>query len=314
MKRHLVLLIHGMNPDASPGDPSLDILHFFNQVRDSSAHLVSRLPDSHVLPIRWGHPDALVPAGAGGSRPDLLLMQAQNHILSRMYPQGPIGSAPSMEWMASKLHAALLIPGIGDMIYFIGSDGYAQIRDLIYNQSLIPRVMEFAGNDTVCLHIIAISLGVTIAHEFLRGIFSDEAHLEHGVGAFSDLRHMVGQHRLELGSLICAASQLPLLLLRSGLVVETMAAGGLLDPAEIGLRESRQQWLLFHDENDLLSLPTRALYRQDAQAGSIEEVRVVNEHGSLGFVASHTGYWRNPVVQEKTRQCLLAATEHWVDF
>lgn len=310
MKKHVIMLIHGISPDITPGDPSINIRQFYENVRALSPELQSRIPSEQVIAIQWGHPDASGIGSSPNERPDLLLMQAQNQIIEMIYPHGSHGSPPSMEWISTELHRRLVIPGIGDMIYANGSDGSAQIRDLIYSHNLIPRLLQIVRQDTVCLHVIAISLGVTIGFEFLRSIFASHGGTAVANGRFGELRTMVGTHKLQLGSFTCAASQLPLLLLRDVDVVKSLAAGNRLDPSLIGISGTDTRWLLFHDENDILSMPTKPLFSPDV---AIKEIAVNNDHGSLDFVASHTGYWQNQQVIEETRDFLSEATSSFVD-
>jgi hypothetical protein len=82
-----------------------------------------------------------------------------------------------MEDIAGRLQCTLLIPGIGDMIYAVGPDGSSQLQELIYDQGLIPKIEALLDdNDTARLHVIAASLGVTIAYNFLLGVFGEEGH------------------------------------------------------------------------------------------------------------------------------------------
>jgi hypothetical protein len=310
MKRNILLLIHGMVPEKNPANPGNEIYFFWKNIRDSSSDgvLNARIPEPQVLSVEWGHQlptDILDPMRL---RKDKRIMAAENKVLEKIFSNWSDTWSPQAK-IAHEIHKSIFITGVGDVIYFCGGEGEQQVREVVY-QKLFEKLKEFE-NDSICLHIITHSLGVTISHDFLFNIFRTDHSPSHSQfnDQFNELRKKATDGNLELGTFICAASQLPLLLLRSQNVVDTLASGNLLNPEDVGVKGDKIQWLLFYDKRDLLSLPTKALYRQSS-ASNIREVLVENDAPGIlpNFAASHTGYWSNATVRNLVREILITNT------
>ena len=306
MKRNILLLIHGMVPETNPANPGNEIYFFWKNIRDSSSDgvLNARIPESQVLSVEWGHQlptDILDPMQL---REDKRVMAAENKVLEKIFSNWSDTCSPQAK-IAHEIHKSILITGVGDVIYFCGGQGEQRVREVVYRQ-LFEKLKDFI-NDSICLHIITHSLGVTISHDFLFNIFRTD-HSPSNI-QFNELREKANDGSLELGTFICAASQLPLLLLRSQNVVDTLANGNLLNPADVGVKGDKVQWLLFYDKRDLLSLLTKALYQQSL-VSNIREVLVENDAPGIlpNFAASHTGYWSNATVRNLVREILITNT------
>jgi hypothetical protein len=216
----------------------------------------------------------------------------------------------------------LLIPGIGDVVYFAG-DGVRQIQTLIREQIinlLSNRIQDFGAPDVVVrLHVIAASLGVSIGYEFLSNIFDQFPRISPPAD-YAGLRELAmasmqvpvrSSPKIQLGTFLCVASQLPLLLLRKQEYINLMAAGGQIDPSVIGLRAGRtQSWTIFHDVNDVLSFRTKALFKPSENIVEIDDIKNYRPPGLVErFGASHTGYWENKEVLQHAIKILERITD-----
>src|SRR5262249_32603345 len=150
----------------------------------------------------------------------------------------------------------------------------------------------------VRLHVIAHSLGVALAHDFLYGLFARQ--LSKGTPDFLEQAEELGLPHLKdefafwrapaqadppelaLGSFSASAPQLAILLLRSAVVVKRLHAGDFVDATLLGIRGDRVQWKLFYDIDDILAFRARNLYEP---GGAIEEFQV----NSGNPVTAHTG-------------------------
>jgi hypothetical protein len=95
------------------------------------------------------------------------------------------------------------------------------------------------------------------------------------------------------------ASQLPLFALRKQALVDRLAKGGLLDPADIGVAPNEQtQWLIVYDVDDPLGFATRELY------GDKPEVLQIQVDAGDTPIDAHTGYWTNSVVIAETARLI----------
>jgi hypothetical protein len=231
----------------------------------------------------------------------------------------------------------VMIRGFGDAIYYCSPDGERQVRRTIYEQ-VLEKLDGLEEETDVRLHIFAHSLGVTVSHDFLFGLFApDEEHstkpgevqmkaaepatpatpaaksnqpdfikeeqgTPEGQARFELWRNKVKNGELRLGTLISSASQLPLFLMRKQELVDRLARGEQLDPSVLGIYKAQPgiRWLLFYDADDLLGFPTRRLY---SPAEQIREVQV-----STGNFppASHANYWLNGDVIRETAKLVYA--------
>jgi hypothetical protein len=175
----------------------------------------------------------------------------------------------------------------------------------------------------VRLHLFGHSLGVTVAHDFLYGLFTEKSEpnfLTEGPKDLADRlrtwREKRRKHELSLGAFVSAASQLPLLVMRKQKLVDLLydakvassagkpAIG--IDPADIGVAATdRVQWKIFYDTDDLLGFATRGLYTlADGKAHpAIADVQVNSGCEPLG---AHTGYWTDETVIRETAELVAA--------
>lgn len=215
------------------------------------------------------------------------------------------------------LRETIVTRGLGDVIYYASAEGEERVRRRVYHQ-VLSKLHLYVDKPDVRLHLWGQSLGVTLTHDFLFGLFNQDPNYTPGflkleaTGTeeekialkrdkidFEKWRKKAQNGELRLGSLTSTASQLPILLMRSQDVVDTFAKEELLDATDIGIKDpNRVYWNIFYDVDDLLGFGTRRLYNHDR---AIQEFQV--DTGDNPGDA-HSNYWKNSVVQEKTAQLL----------
>ncbi len=215
------------------------------------------------------------------------------------------------------LRETIVTRGLGDVIYYASADGEERVRKRVYHQ-VLSQLHPYLDKPDVRLHLWGQSLGVTLTHDFLFGLFNrdpsytpgflklkatgteqDKVDFETDTTDFERWRKKAQNGELRLGSLTSTASQLPILLMRSQTVVDTFANEKLLNATDIGITDpNRVYWNIFYDVDDLLGFGTRRLYNHDR---AIQEFQVDSGDNPGN---AHTNYWKNPVVQEKTAQLL----------
>jgi hypothetical protein len=203
--------------------------------------------------------------------------------------------------------------GLSDLIYYCGVDGEEEIRGYVYKE-ILQAVEKYQDCDQIRLHLISHSLGVTLTHDFLYGLFGDapdfcrNSPIPDVCKLFNKWR---GNKQLVLGSLSSMASQLPILMMRRKKLVDIFKVKGTLDQKEIGITEEKIKWKIFYDADDILGFKTKDLYKS---GDNIDEIQVnnwpihsisdfpfieINKHWQP-MVLAHTGYWRNRTVIKET--------------
>jgi hypothetical protein len=118
---------------------------------------------------------------------------------------------------------------------------------------------------------------------------------------FDFWRRRVCDRSLCVGSFTAMASQLPLFFLRKRKLVERVAAGGVLDPKDVGIgRDDAVRWLVVYDIDDPLGFATRELY------GNHDAIRQVQVDTGDTPVTAHVGYWRDPRTIEEAAKLIAA--------
>ncbi len=341
---NLLVMVHGISPEPHPSAPDDQYEQFWRSLLAADPSLEQQFSQGYIG-VSWGRelPQESTPQLIE-LRPDQCLTRAQNFInqqTSYEKMKASDGGDPNnslLKWngqrgidfpwftpavrnLVGQLREDLLIRGVGDAIYYGSRDGELHIRRAVYGQ-VLSQLDGFWDDPEVRLHVIGHSLGVTITHDFLYGLFAadhrpgycqqaDDA----DVVRFERWRAKAQTGELQLGSLTSFASQLPLFFMRKQVLVDQLAAGQLLRADAIGLRpaglggvaagmESQVgmpvQWQLFYDVDDLLAFGTRRLY--DQQDG-IREVQVDTGDSPAG---AHAGYWEHPEVVEQTAALLVA--------
>jgi hypothetical protein len=238
--------------------------------------------------------------------------EKNNHVMELFGSDWGIGfDAPTLLILRNLvvgLRESIVTRGLGDVIYYASADGEERVRKRVYHQ-VLSKLHPYLDEPDVRLHLWGQSLGVTLTHDFLFGLFNrdpgytpgffKQAATEIDRTDFEKWRAKAQNGELRLGSLTSTASQLPILLMRSQKVVDSFAKKQLLDATDIGITDpNRVCWNIFYDVDDLLGFGTRRLYNHDQ---AIQEFQVDSGDNPGN---AHTNYWKNPIVQEKTAQLL----------
>ncbi len=313
-KVNVLILIHGMTLETIPSthSPAYDVLWAGLKAREPALGQEIK----KVITVEWGH--ELIRPGPDGLADDEQTTRAENFIhASSSY--GEVRADPSPDnhlrqtppWDLAS-HAARLITrpikervlmlGFTDAVYYCSPEGEEAVRRTVYGQ-VLSQLDEFRSADDVRLHVIASSLGATVAFDFLFGLFAprseepdfiaDEQGDEAAIERFSHWRQraQLPDPTLSLGSKTTTGAQIPLLMMRKQAVVNMLARGQRLDPTVIGVpRTGPPKWSIFYDVDDILGFPTRRLF--DAQ-GTIQEYEVDT---GLNPIDAHGRYWTNGAV------------------
>jgi hypothetical protein len=197
----------------------------------------------------------------------------QNHVLS---PGAELFSKLVTRHLTDPIKETVELLGVTDAFYYCAPDGENAVRAAVYSQ-VLDALEPFRTAPDVRLHVIGHSMGVTVAHDFLFGLFAPAPELTGGQPGFlsnplaSDphksnydywrLRAQPPQRTLTLGSKASTAGQLPLTMMRKQKLVDRMAAGHPLDPTVIGVPATGPvKWKMFYDVDDVLGFPGRRLY------------------------------------------------------
>ncbi len=239
---------------------------------------------------------------------------------------------PWWRLLVNPLRESLLLRGFGDAVYYVGEDGRIAVQLSVYRQVLealeqyrsrIERdIAREELNIKVRLHAIGTSLGTMIINDFLHGLFSNtgyrikvhpeqakepkivtsdvlEEEKQQTVERYQFWRLAAQKRRLEVGSIVTMASQIPVLLLRSQRVVDAFANGETLPADEIGIPPDTKEiiWKIFYDIDDVLAFPVRPLF---GDYPGIQDIQVDVADG----LKTHTSYWRNETIHEQVAELL----------
>ncbi len=310
---NVLVLIHGMTLEkvASTHSPAYDVL--WDGLKRREPLLAQRI--DKVVHVEWGH--KLVGSPPNGLADDELTTDAENTIQQassydqvRSDPSGDNHPHPTPPWdlpthaarrITKPLKETVLILGFTDAVYYCSPDGERAVRKAVYSR-VLSQLEPYRGATEVRLHVIAASLGATVAFDFLYGLIApgvvpdfvadrqgDETDRERF--NFWRRRAQLPAPTLVLGSKTTTGAQIPLMMMRSKNVVSMLAQGQRLDPTVIGVpRSGPPKWCIFYDVDDILGFPTRRLF--DAR-GTIQEHEV---NTGLNPTDAHSLYWTNAYV------------------
>ncbi|MFT3926047.1 MAG: hypothetical protein QM778_26120 [Myxococcales bacterium] len=303
MKRHVLILIHGITTDEQPKVRE-QYTKFLVAVSEAKLPLSGR-----PCEVQWG-----VPVTDRAARPDQFLSGAEAAVARRLAEKRPAGEQDRMpgssghDWGVwpvrggvEKLRRSVVQFGLSDAIYYASADGEQAVRNTVFEQ-VFRELEPHLGDGTVVLHIVAHSLGVSVAHDFLYALFGRKFDPDYPKESEPELKPLHDENRqrrdrwrdqaeqgqLKLGTFISFASQLPLFVMRKQKLVERIAAGERLDPRVIGIEMERRdvQWAILFDGDDPLGFRTRALYKETP---AICDIQVSS---GLGPASAHLGYWK----------------------
>ena len=334
---NILIMIHGMIPNSrpkSPFDSSSDGKYlgyngFINALIVKQPELTTIFED-RLIGIEWGHEQPGEENRATDDlRADRRLTRAQNFINKRIAYDNLVKDAdennvtmslfkgsgvdfplltPMVRWLVVGLRESIVTRGLGDVLYYTSEQGECHVRSTVYKQ-VLEKLNPYLQEPQVRIHVIGQSLGVTLTHDFLYGLFNPEDNYipgfrgqgdEEDVERFNLWRNKAQNKQLQLGSLTSTASQLPLFLMRKQELVNQLANERLIDARNIGVLDSKRiQWQLFYDVDDLLGFATRRLYNCER---AIKEYQVDTGDNPAD---AHTAYWNNDFVVDKTAELLF---------
>ncbi|MDB4986239.1 MAG: hypothetical protein JWN04_1417, partial [Myxococcaceae bacterium] len=201
----------------------------------------------------------------------------------------------ALRWALRRIREQLVQFGLADAVYYASEEGEFDVRNNVYSQ-ILSALREYLDAPDVRLHLVTHSLGVTVGHDFLYGLFGstspdflDQARDPQDAADYLTWRRKVGDGELRVGSLTTMASQLPLFGLRKRSLVQRLAAGQTLQTGDIGIGlDDKVRWLVVYDVDDVLGFATRELY------GNHPSIRQVQVDSGDDPITAHVGYWREP--------------------
>lgn len=334
-----LVMVHGMVPDPAPSSPFPQYEAFWQALLAQAPALAASV--GLRAGVQWGHEmPALTaqvlaaatpwgyqpPANPAQLRPDERLTDAQIYVGARVdysnvrsdpSPQnhllnGPFSSDVSLLLLRpviTYLRENTLQRGFGDAVYYCSAEGERATRLQVYSQ-ILTRLDALAAPGGVRLHLIGHSLGATVAHDFLYGLFAPnhtpdflaQARRTPARAQFERWRERAQDGRLTLGSFVTMGSQLPLFVMRTQALIDRLAANTQLDPGVLGIAPTDPQarWVNFYDIDDMLGFTTRRLYQE---CPALVEVQV--DSNDLPDRA-HIDYWVTPAVVRRTADLLAA--------
>ncbi len=335
---NILIMIHGMIPSAETKTHLEDYKIFWQKLEKTEPSLRNLFesdfshPDSNqkfsFIGVEWGHE----PERQGTKlRNDQKLTDAQNFVNEQVsynnllkIPEDnnvtlkPFDSPGFLlgltRGLLINLRESIITRGFGDVVYYTSSEGEKNVRSTVYHQ-VLEQLDKYLNEPEVQFHLIGQSLGVTLTHDFLYGLFNPDPNYKpdfikqkqgrcEDQKRFEQWRQKAQNGQLKLGSLTSTASQLPLFVMRKQDLVDSLSKGQLLKAANIGIVEANKiKWKLFYDVDDLIGFASRRLYDSD---NVIMDIQVDSDDNPA---KAHTAYWENPTVIEETANLLLENVE-----
>jgi hypothetical protein len=331
---NILVMIHGMIPNLEKKSHFSDYNNFFNALQQEHSELTQLFESGFThrdsaeqvsfIGVEWGHEPSNL---QGTLRDDQKLTRAQNIINDRVSYDKLVrerepnnitlnlfGDFPSLtpvvRNLVISLRESIVTRGFGDVIYYSSSEGERRVRSTVYGQ-VLEQLDDYLNESEVRIHLMGQSLGVTLTHDFLYGLFNRDENYQpdfvenhqgsdRDVERFEKWRNKAQNGELKLGSLTSTASQLPLFVMRKQKLVDLLSENKLLKAADLGIVErDRVKWKLFYDVDDLIGFASRKLYDSDNAIMDIQ----VDSGDNPGD--AHINYWKNKTVIEQTADLLL---------
>ncbi|MEW6283647.1 MAG: hypothetical protein AB1758_33860 [Candidatus Eremiobacterota bacterium] len=328
--RNFLIFVHGIMLEEHPPLGRVQYRTLWEAVTASHPGLLDRFRDDDRVEVEWGKfvRDTI--------EPDQWINLAQEHLARMLDPDevrkspGPNnlilpprpGSLPNLPWdsLAGPLRQVLFVRGLGDVFYYCGTDGQIAVQLSVFGQILqAMEIYRHKPDVKLRLFVVAHSVGVAIAYDFLTGLFGHLGERHNGqeppvppfvsspllakkreipVERFEYWRQNAVD-RLELGGVASLGSSLPLLMLRNQQVVDTLATGRHLQADEIGIAPDTIEivWKNFYDASDIMALPIRPAYGNPAALQDVQ-VRSGDDPWATG------AYWGCPDVQSHVAELL----------
>jgi hypothetical protein len=308
-QKELIIFIHGVNPDTAGQLHTVS----YAALRDGVGRLRpdsvwKDTPDSWC-DVEWGWEDGRDLPGSQHK-----LTQAQFLLGERT--MGKVINAPDWSINPGRLLLNSLRPlilyGFGDMFYYVSHNGKRDIREHVAAQ--IMKCCAGSNVENLSLTLVGHSAGSVIAFDLCFALFAksrDAVEFFAGdptnaaiVRDFDRLREMADNGHVRIRKLITLGSPITMLASRSNPVVELLAAGKKLDPAEYGLLSDppafgpaveQPRWINIWEKDDPISWPVEPLMDLSAASNLIED-HVVDIDDRVSRV--HGEYWTSGDVHE----------------
>lgn len=333
---NILLFVHGVIPDNSNFSETKLYDLLWEPVKKQ--HKLSERIDE-IVSVNWGH----YLENTHEPRLDERLNKAEQFIAKKLNFRGNppnippnLGNINSLQpWWRSlvpSLQNLIWLQGIGEAIYYSGTEGkialqlavYRQILELLekYRHQIEKLISREEASVKLRLHPIGIGLGTNIVNDFLHGLFSptgnriknDPEQVKEPTIVSSNIlaeekretverylfwRNAAQKKHLELGSIVSMASQFPLLLLNSQRVIDTFANEETLSVDEIGIPEQTREvvWKVFYSIDDLSAFPINPLFGNHPAVQDIP-IEINNNYNS------YPSYWVNEVVHNQVAELL----------
>jgi hypothetical protein len=170
-----------MTPGVAPSDPSSSggtYDKFWKALQAHKPELKNMFPDGPIL-VEWGH--QLSPT-ENPVREDHRITEAERFVNEQVSYQnlkkhpGPnnvvVGDwgIPSVRQIVTSVREGVVSFGLTDVVYYCSEDGEIYVRAHVYNQVLV-KMQPYVAVPNVRIHLFGHSLGVTVIHDFLFGLF-----------------------------------------------------------------------------------------------------------------------------------------------
>src|SRR4029079_16834131 len=191
----LLVMMHGMTLSSQQFDHNKEYDDLWKALVKKEPSMSAAL-DARVG-VAWGH----APSGGPSHsfRKDQRITAAENFIHDRSAyanvrgdhsPQNHVLSAGAelfsklvTRHVTDPVKETVEIFGFTDVVYYCATDGEDAVRAAVYSQ-VLDALEPFRTAPDVRLHVIAHSLGVTVAHDFLFGLFAPDTELTGGQPGF----------------------------------------------------------------------------------------------------------------------------------
>jgi hypothetical protein len=316
----VLVFVHGQVTNSTPSRHAALYDRFFEALCRQVPVLKERFGNRRIF-VEWGNQ-----VGANAIRPDERLTSAQSEI-SKLVSYSALKNSGDdrvqlsqdfswgllLRWFTGPIREQIILSGFADVAYYCSPDGEAAVREAVYGQ-VLEQLRPYI-DDNVRVHIVAHSLGCTVAFDFLYGLFAPSSNWKDEKPDFADnpaygkeyehwrRKHHRARKTLVLGSMTTMAPQLPVLLPRKQAVVDIFHKGERLDPTVIGLPSAGPiQWKSFFDVDDVLSFAVRRLFRGSPP---ISDIQV-----DTGWRPdeAHNNYWTDRSVISEVAELLDTST------
>lgn len=174
-----------MTTDVAPSDPRQQggtYDKFWTALQARKPELKNLFPDDPIK-VEWGHQ---LSQSENPVREDHKLTEVERFVNDQVTyrnlkthpgPNNVIMSGLHSDWgipgirqIVTNAREGVVSFGLTDVIYYCSGDGETYVRAQVYNQVLVA-IQKYVSEPNVKIHLFGHSLGATIVHDFLFGLF-----------------------------------------------------------------------------------------------------------------------------------------------